>query len=71
LQLVIKMFLTLDNGRYYIFLHDKEAKQAVVFVPGKPFLPSLIFASKAPNLKGLPGTNALAYFVQALAVKRF
>ncbi len=65
------MFLTLNNGQYYFFLLDKEAKQADVFVPGKPFLPSLIFASKALGLKGLPGTNALAYFAQALAVKRF
>jgi hypothetical protein len=65
------MLLTLNYGQYYFFLRDEEAKQAVAFVPGKPFLPSLIFASKAPNLKGLPGTNALAYFAQALAVKRF
>jgi hypothetical protein len=65
------MLLTLNNGQYYFFLLDKEAKQAVVFVPGKPFLPSLILACKATGLKGLPGTNALAYFAKPLLVKRF
>jgi hypothetical protein len=36
----------------------------LVFVPGKPFQPSLMFAGKAgaEHLKGVPGTNTLAYY---------
>ncbi len=32
---------------------------AIVFVPGKPFQPSLVFVGIAP---ALPGTNTLAYY---------
>jgi hypothetical protein len=32
------------------FITDKEAKQSIIFVPGNPFQPYLIFAGKARSL---------------------
>jgi hypothetical protein len=77
-------------GQCYKTLHGRTLR-LFIMIPGKPFLPSLMFvgkaraypsdATKAPALpanirlgwKGLPRTNALAYYqkAQLRAVKSF
>jgi hypothetical protein len=48
-----EMFIKSTPGdilRIFFFITDAETKEASVFVPGKPFLASLIFARNAHGL---------------------